>query len=258
MTTDFANKSTVEEIRERFDHDVERFSDLDAGQVAAKGSAEHMGLVAEAAVATTPALLGPAPAICDIGCGAGNYTLRLLAEIASAGGDAGSVAVTLIDLSRPMLDRAAQRVTAGGVAAENIAAIQADVRDVELGVARFDTILAAQCLHHLRADAEWAAVFPAIGRSVKPGGSCWISDSIDHRHPGVRGLFRRRWASYLESVDGPAYRDRVMSYVDREDTPRPLGHQLDLLVRAGFAEVDVLAVDTRFAAFGGVKAGGPA
>jgi len=254
MTTDYADKSTVDEIRHRFDHDVERFSNLDTGQVAAKGSAEHMALVAEAAVATTPALLAPSPALCDIGCGAGNYTLRVLNAINAAGGQSASAHVTLIDLSRPMLDRAAQRLAAAGLAEANIQPIHADVRDVDLGVARFDTILAAQCLHHLRDDAEWLAVFNALGRATRPGGSCWLSDSIDHHHPGVKALFRKRWADYLESVDGPAYRDRVMNYVDREDTPRPIGYQLDLLRNAGFTDIDILAVDTRFAAFGGVKA----
>jgi len=253
MTTEYANKSTVEEIRKRFDHDVERFSDLDTGQVAAKGSAEHMELVAQAAVATTPALLSERPRICDIGCGAGNYTLRLLQEIALAGGEAAAASVTLIDLSRPMLNRAAQRVTAAGVPTERVEAIQADVRDVRLSVARYDAILAAQCLHHLRGDAEWEAVFAAMGEAVKSGGSCWISDSVEHESAGVQSVIRRRWADYLESVDGPAYREGVMGYVDREDTPRPIGYQLDLLRRSGFDKVDVLAADTRFAAFGGVK-----
>jgi tRNA (cmo5U34)-methyltransferase len=256
VTGRFADKSTVAEIRERFDADVERFSDLDTGQVAAKGSAEHMALVAEAAVATTPALRGERYAVCDIGCGAGNYTLRLLREIAAAGGEVSGASVTLIDLSRPMLERATRRLADAGVKADRITPIRGDVRDVDLGVARYDTILAAQCLHHLRGDAEWEAVFAAMGGAVAAGGSCWISDSIDHATAGVRSLMRRRWAAYLESIDGPAYRERVMAYVDREDTPRPLVEQVDLLRRAGFERVEVLAVDTRFGVFGGVRNGG--
>ncbi|MEM9251927.1 MAG: class I SAM-dependent methyltransferase [Planctomycetota bacterium] len=255
MSRDYDKMSTVDEIRARFDNDVDRFSNLDTGQVAAKSSAEHMTLVAEAAVATTPALVGGSPEVCDIGCGAGNYTLRLLREIEAVGGDAESARVTLIDLSQPMLDRAVERVAAAGVPMGNVTAIQSDIRGVSLGVDRFDTVIAAQCLHHLRGDAEWEAVFAGIGRAVKPGGSFWISDSIDHEHHGVRGTMRRRWGAYLESVDGVAYRDRVMAYVDREDSPRPLGYQVGLLRDAGFAEVDVLSVDVRFAVFGGVKSG---
>ncbi|MEM6334470.1 MAG: class I SAM-dependent methyltransferase [Planctomycetota bacterium] len=251
MTDPFADKSTVAEIRDRFDHDVERFSNLDTGQVAAKGSAEAMALVADAAVATTPALLQPGPHLCDIGCGAGNYTLRLLQRISAAGGDPSSASITLIDLSQPMLDRATQRLIDAGIPDASIRAIQSDIRDVSLGVQRFDAILAAQCFHHLRAEAEWRNVFSHAVAALCSHGSLWISDSIDHATPGVRQMIRDRWSAYLESVDGPAYRDRVMAYVDREDTPRPLAWQLDLLREVGLSTVDVLTVDNRFAAFGG-------
>src|SRR4051794_12730259 len=100
-------KSSVEEIRQRFDADVERFSNLDTGQSATVDAPLAMELVARAAAATTP----HARHVLDVGCGAGNYTLKLLEH--RPGLD-----VTLIDLSRPMLDRAAERVgraTAGTV-----------------------------------------------------------------------------------------------------------------------------------------------
>src|SRR5215467_1253087 len=92
-------KSTVEEIRRRFDADVERFSNLETGQSATIDAPLAMTLVAEAAAAVTPA----AKHVIDVGCGAGNYTLKLLQLIPN-------LDVTLIDLSRPMLDRAAERV----------------------------------------------------------------------------------------------------------------------------------------------------
>jgi ubiquinone/menaquinone biosynthesis C-methylase UbiE len=67
-------KSTVEEIRRRFDADVERFSNLQTGQSAAVDSPLAMDLAAQAAAAVTPG----ARDLLDIGCGAGNYTLKLL------------------------------------------------------------------------------------------------------------------------------------------------------------------------------------
>src|SRR5215207_11688884 len=100
-------KSTVEEIRQRFDADVERFSNLETGQSATVDAPLAMSLVAEAAAAVTP----HARHVLDVGCGAGNYTLKLLEH--RPGLDA-----TLLDLSRPMLDRAVERVgraTAGTV-----------------------------------------------------------------------------------------------------------------------------------------------
>jgi uncharacterized damage-inducible protein DinB len=47
-------KSTVEEIRQRFDADVERFSNLETGQSATVDAPLAMALVAEAAAATKP------------------------------------------------------------------------------------------------------------------------------------------------------------------------------------------------------------
>ena len=99
-------KSSVDEIRSRFDADVERFSDLETGQAAAPDSPLCMDLVTEAAAVVTP----DARAVLDVGCGAGNYTLRLLDRLPG-------LEVTLLDLSRPMLDRAAERVTAAGASA---------------------------------------------------------------------------------------------------------------------------------------------
>src|SRR5262249_10738194 len=64
-------KSTVDEIRRRFDADVERFSDLETGQSATVDAPLAMALVARAAAATTP----HARHVLDVGCGAGNYSL---------------------------------------------------------------------------------------------------------------------------------------------------------------------------------------
>src|SRR5215212_6204119 len=102
-------KSTVDEIRARFDADVDRFSDLDTGQSAAVDAPLAMALIAQAAAAATP----DARHVLDVGCGAGNYTLKLLQHLPG-------LDVTLVDLSRPMLDRATERVgcaTAGTVTA---------------------------------------------------------------------------------------------------------------------------------------------
>ena len=61
-------------------------------------------------------------------------------------------------------------------------------------------------------------------------------------------------AKYLTRLKDEAYRDHVFAYVAKEDTPRPLLFQLDLLRQVGFAQVDVLHKNVCFAAFGAVKA----
>jgi tRNA (cmo5U34)-methyltransferase len=233
-------KSTVEEIRRRFDADVERFSNLQTGQSAAVDSPLAMDLAAQAAAAVTPG----ARDLLDIGCGAGNYTLKLLEYLPK-------LHVTLIDLSLPMLERAAQRVREAKAA--SVTTLQGDIRAIPLPTGGFDVIVAAAVLHHLRTDDEWRQVFAALYRALRPGGSVWIFDMVEGAIAAIDKLMRSRYGEYLTKLNGEAYRDRVLAYVEKEDTPRSLVFQLDLLREAGFIEVEVLHKNVCFAAFGAVK-----
>ena len=233
-------KSTVEEIRQRFDQDVERFSNLDTGQSATIDARLAMDLVAEAAARTTP----DGRALLDIGCGAGNYSLRLLQELPG-------LDVTLVDLSQPMLDRAVQRV--GAATTGRATPLAGDIREVELGAGQFDVVLAAAVLHHLRTDAEWDAVFAKIFAALRPGGSLWIFDLVDSASEAIAEVMRRKYSDYLVAFKGEEYRDHVFAYVEQEDTPRPVVDQLDRMRRAGFTALDVLHKNACFAAFGGMK-----
>src|SRR5437667_7310701 len=108
-------KSTPQEIRARFDNDVERFSNLETGQSATIDAPLNMELIAQSAARSTP----HAAAMLDIGCGAGNLSLKLRAMFPR-------LDVTLLDLSQPMLTRATERL--GG----SVHAIQGDIRDIPL------------------------------------------------------------------------------------------------------------------------------
>ena len=233
-------KSTPEEIRRRFDQDVERFANLETGQSATMDAPVSLEVIARAAAAVNP----QAKSLLDIGCGAGNYTLKLRQALPLR-------AVTLIDLSRPMLDRAVQRIRAVG--AIDIRDVQADIRELDLPGATFDVAVAAATLHHLRGDEEWEQVFAKVYRALKPGGSFWISDLVTHPTPAVQAMMWNRYGEYLTGLKGPEYRDLVYGYIEAEDTPRPLTWQLELLKRTGFAGQEVLHKNTCFAAFGGIK-----
>jgi tRNA (cmo5U34)-methyltransferase len=233
-------KSSVDEIRQRFDADVERFSTLETGQTATMDAPLVLELIAQAAAATTPG----ARALLDVGCGAGNYSLKLLERLPD-------MEVTLMDLSRPMLDRASQRVSVatGG----RVVTAQADVREVELEAGQFDVIVAAAVLHHLRSDQEWEAVFSRFHRWLRPGGAVWISDYIEQDTPGVQRVMQKRFGEYLTQLKDEAYREKVFAYIEAEDSPRSLVFQLDMLRTAGFSQVDVLHKNGPFAAFGGIR-----
>lgn len=233
-------KSTVDQIRRRFDADVERFSNLETGQSATIDAPLVLELITRAAAAVSP----QASSVLDIGCGAGNYILKLLQLLPNPD-------VTLVDLSRPMLERAVERIrpaTRGTITTH-----QADIRELELGEGQFDVMMAAAVFHHLREEAEWVAVFRKCFAALKPGGSLWISDLIQHSTPAVQSLMWARYGDYLTGFKGESYREQVFGYIADEDTPRPLMFQLDLLRQVGFGEVEILHKNSCFAAFGGIK-----
>jgi tRNA (cmo5U34)-methyltransferase len=151
-----------------------------------------------------------------------------------------------------MLDRATGRV--GQATSGRITTIQGDIREVKLAGEEFDIILAAAVLHHLRTDSEWRDVFASFHRVLRSGGSLWVFDLVESSIPAIQGLMRQRYGDYLTRMKDESYRDHVFAYVEKEDTPRPLLFQLDLLRQVGFAQVDVLHKSVCFAAFGAVKA----
>ena len=64
---------------------------------------------------------------------------------------------------------------------------------------------------------------------------------------------RGRYGEYLASVGGDEYKDEVFDYIDKEDSPRPVTYQLDLLRKVGFDSVELLHKNSCFAAFGAIK-----
>jgi tRNA (cmo5U34)-methyltransferase len=244
MPTPLKQKSTPEQIRARFDGDVERFANLDTGQVATIDAPLAMELITQAAVAATPVIRR----VLDIGCGAGNSALKLLQSVP------GGFACDLLDLSRPMLERAVERVSA--VSAHPVRTFQADFRTAELPDESYDVILAAAVLHHFRDDADWEAAFARLYRLTAPGGSVWITDLVTQETEAVQDLMWQRYGDYLIAAGGESYRDQVFATIDREDSPRPVTYQLDLLRRVGFSAVELLHKNACFAAFGAIKRAG--
>ena len=91
MNTPLNEKSSIDDIRARFDNDVNRFSSLEDGQAATIDAPLAMTLITEAAVSCTKQIRR----VLDVGCGAGNNTLRLH-QVAGHDFD-----VDLLDLSAP-------------------------------------------------------------------------------------------------------------------------------------------------------------
>ncbi|MES0491525.1 MAG: methyltransferase domain-containing protein [Leptospirales bacterium] len=233
-------KSTIAEIEQRFNNDVDRFSDLETGQTSTIDATISLDLITEAARRMKP----DAKALLDVGCGAGNYTLQMLSKLPD-------LRCTLIDLSKPMLDKAFQRVTAKTNAEVSI--LHGDIRVLELENNSVDIILAGAVLHHLRDDSDWEFTFQKLFNLLKPDGCLMISDLIIQETKVLTYLIWEKYSIYLKETGGTDYRDKVFKYIDQEDSPRSMTYQLDLMRKVGFDKVEILHKNTCFGAFAGIK-----
>ena len=234
------NKSTIAEIKERFDNDVERFSNLDTGQLSTIDAKISLELITEAAKRIVPT----AENLLDIGCGAGNYSIMMLSKVPELN-------CTLVDLSKPMLDKALERVSEKTTNCVTI--LQGDIREVELNENHFDIILAGAVLHHLRDNKDWETTFSKLYSLLKPGGCLMISDLITQDTELLNKYTWERYGDYLDELGGKEYRQKVLDYVAKEDSPRSMNYQLDLMKQVGFRSVEILHKNMCFGAFGGIK-----
>lgn len=232
------NKSTLKEIEERFDRDVARFANLKTGQQTTLDAKFNMDIITDGILQVYPEIHD----VLDIGCGAGNYPVNLLMKANS------NANVTLIDLSKPMLSKARERIEK--LTSGEIREIKGDFRSANLKECSFDVIIATAVLHHLRDDADWESAFSNCYKWLKPGGSIWIFDLVTHNQARMQELiYTVKYGEYLTGLKDEAYRDHVFAYIEKEDSPRSVDFQLDLLRKVGFSSVDILHKHLCFASF---------
>jgi len=134
MSNPFKSKSSIDEIRDRFDNDVERFSNLETGQAATIDAPLAMELITQAAYESTENIQN----VLDIGCGAGNNTVKLAQYTSPFNSD-------LIDLNLPMLKKAKKRVAS--VCSGKVQIFQGDFREISLPEQMYDVTAVPTFIH---------------------------------------------------------------------------------------------------------------
>lgn len=233
-------KISAEEIRKRFDQDVERFSDETTGQ----HSIVDAPLVLQMVEDTIAAMCPKADTLCDIGCGAGNFSLRIARRLPQ-------LKITLLDLSGEMLEKARGRLEKENFSVENV--LQGDIRELDLPESYFDVMVASAVLHHLRIRTEWHQVFGKIFDTLKPGGVFLVSDLIKHENPEVEQVQKERYARFLMDRDGEEYQKHIFEMVEQSDTPETPTFLIRTLEETGFTSVDILHKNMVFMTFLGRK-----
>ena len=240
MKTLLKQKSTLAEIQKRFDTDVERFSDLETVQEAIIDAPLMMELIAKLAHKLCP----EAKNLLDIGCGAGNNTIKIVRGVDSLNCD-------LNDLSMPMLERAKLRLESENTGRVRI--FHGDFRKLALKQNHYDIVVAAAVLHHLREETDWEYAFRKIYDILLPKGAFFVSDMVFHECAPVHESMWSYYGNYLESIGGKSYCQKVFDYIDKEDSPRSLTFQIELLRKVGFKQVDILHKNSCFAAYVAIK-----
>lgn len=224
---DIMKKISMDELRRRFDVDVDRFSDERNGQRTAVDAALVLDMLERLIARMHPG----AKDLCDIGCGAGNFALRIARTLPG-------LELTLLDLSEPMLRRAAQRLEAERFRVKET--IRDDIRNVCFQPEMFDIVVAAASLHHLRSREDWSSVFQNVFDALRPGGSFWICDIIRHEIDEVEAVQRERYAEFLIALQDRAFQEEIFEMIERSDSPETIDFQIRTLHDAGFRKIDVV------------------
>lgn len=189
------------------------------------GYDEHMRRDIEGAgefYAFTAALLPTTPGsrVLDLGCGTG---LELEEYFALAPG----ACVTGIDLSRGMLEA----LRAKFPDRTGIRLICGSYFDVELGEG-YDAAVSVESLHHFTADRK-LSLYRRLREALKPGGYFVLTDYFAESEALEREYFEN--LRVLQEKQGP--NEEMYHY----DTPLTEEHEKEILKKAGFSSVEVLA-----------------
>ena len=233
-------KTSIDELERQFDNDVERFSNEQTGQTTTVDSALVLSMIEDSIVRLCP----EAKRMCDIGCGAGNFSLRISRKLSG-------LRLTLLDLSSVMLERAVTRLKAEKFVVEET--IKSDIAQAELPENKFDIVIAAASLHHLRTHGDWHNVFHRIHRSLVTGGSFWIWDLIRHENEAIQEIQQERYAEYLKQLRDESYQQYVFDYIKKSDSPETISFIMESLHSCGFQKIDIIHKNAVFAALVGVK-----
>jgi tRNA (cmo5U34)-methyltransferase len=158
---------------------------------------------------------------------------------------------TLLDLSKPMLNKAYERVIPETT--NTVTTVQSDIRTAQLPEDYFDIILAGAVLHHLRDDNDWEYVFKKLYKLLKKNGCLMISDLVTQDTAVLTKYTWECYADYLNKIVSNEYSKKVLAYIEKEDSPRSINYQTYLMKKSGFRNIEILHKNACFAAFAGIK-----
>lgn len=178
------------------------------------------------------------PRILDLGAGTGLLSAALLDRLPDA-------ELLLVDRSQPMLARAVQRFET----VERVSTLVSDLTD-PLPAGPFDAVVSGLAIHHLPHEDK-RDLFARIRDVLRPGGLFVNVEQVLAPTPAIEALYDRQHETHVHESGTPADEWAAGRERMKHDICIDVDTQLGWLREAGYAQVDCLAKDWRFATYAG-------
>ncbi|MFD8812840.1 class I SAM-dependent methyltransferase [Streptomyces sp. NPDC059627] len=179
-----------------------------------------------------------APRILDLGAGTGLLSSALLSRLPEAH-------ITLVDRSEIMLAQARSRFADQ----DHITVRTGDLLD-PLPDGTFDAVVSGLAIHHL-AHEQKRELFIRIHAALRPGGVFVNVEQLLGSTPRLEEMYDEQHERHVINAHTPEHEWAAGRERMKYDIPIDLDTQLRWLREAGFAQVDCLAKDWRFATYAG-------
>lgn len=176
--------------------------------------------------------------VLDLGAGTGLLSSRIAALLPEA-------QLLLVDRSAGMLSQAEARFAEQARVSTRIG----DLLD-PLPSGPYDAVVSGLAIHHLEHDDK-RALFKRIREVLAPGGLFVNVEQVLAPDPQLEPLYDRQHEEHVLRAQTPAEEWAAGRERMKHDICAPLPDQLNWLTEAGFARVDCLAKDWRFATYAG-------
>jgi len=163
--------------------------------------------------------------ILELGCGTGNFTLKLAARYPKA-------ALTLVDAAPRMLE-----VTKERLGSRQASFVAATFEELAFEPKSFDLVTSSISLHHVR---DKAALYGALRPLLRPGGTFRFADQLAGATDANHAVNWTRWLEFCRRP-GNCSEAEVQSLLDHaaaHDHYTPVVEHFRLLETAGFRDLD--------------------
>jgi len=182
--------------------------------------------------------------VLELGCGTGNYSLRLARHGHEHWPD---LELTLVDASPQMLEvtrtRLAEAGRGDGKAGEAAGArckdtfLEARFEELDLPAGSIDLVTSCISVHHV---ADKRALFARLARLLAPGGEILIGDQMRGGTERTHALNWQRWLAFCRQHSSDAESISLIDHAYAHDHYESVAAHFRALEGAGYRDVDCL------------------